>query len=359
MYPSEKDPYYGTFVESFYNSLKNHAPYSSEKIVIKGRSKNKFKKFGGYLWFYGRIVHRLLFNNYDLVYVHTVTFPIIPIKIVSLFKKIPLVFNVHGSDVLVKSRLASILKKLARPIVEQSKLLVCPSESFKRICIAEFPNITNSQIFISPSGGINKRFFCKPKSNFSETLHIGYVSRIDHEKGWRVFVDAVKILINENYKIKATIVGRGSEKTDLKESIAGYRDKIEYLGPKTQEELPQIYNSFDCFIFPTLAFESLGLVGIEAMASGTPVIASNIGGPSEYINEGVNGFKFMPGDTKDLVNKIKYFYNLSTSRKIEMSNNCINCAKDYESSQVSNMLINKLKTIINIDSHDYKDPQFD
>lgn len=344
MYPSEKDPYYGTFVKSFYESLKFYEPDYSEKIVIKGRTKSKIKKIFRYLKFYTICLYKLLFCDYDIIYVHTITFPIPPIRIISRIKKLPLVFNVHGGDVLVHSKLSQKLKNIAANILPEAKLIVCPSEYFKHICLSEFNNIDPKKIFISPSGGVASIFFIEDSRPTNQILKIGYVSRIDPDKGWKVFVDAINILVKKNYDIEGILIGRGSDENKLRREIQNTVN-IKYLGPKTHSELPFYYSSFDCFVFPSLAFESLGLVGIESMAAGTPVIASNIGGPSYYVIDNFNGFKFIPGNAKDLARAIEKFISLSEDDKIKLRENCRVTAAEYNSSKVSQELYEKIKSL--------------
>ena len=73
----------------------------------------------------------------------------------------------------------------------------------------------------------------------------------------------------------------------------------------SQEELVNIYNSLDLFIFPTYRkSESLGLVGLEAMSCKVPVLAAENYGPTDYIVNNKNGFFFKPQDSKTLSKKI-------------------------------------------------------
>ena len=73
----------------------------------------------------------------------------------------------------------------------------------------------------------------------------------------------------------------------------------------SQEELVNIYNSLDLFVFPTYRkSESLGLVGLEAMSCKIPVLAAENYGPTDYIVNNKNGFFFKPQDSKILSKKI-------------------------------------------------------
>lgn len=90
---------------------------------------------------------------------------------------------------------------------------------------------------------------------------------------------------------------------------------IKYIGPIPYHSLPEIYCTLDLFIFPTCLEESLGLVGLEAMACEVPVIGSYIGGLKDYIKDKENGFFFTPGNAEELSNKIELYLSLSSSEK--------------------------------------------
>jgi glycosyltransferase involved in cell wall biosynthesis len=77
------------------------------------------------------------------------------------------------------------------------------------------------------------------------------------------------------------------------------------VGWLSQDELPRYYKEADICLVPTIAQEGLSRTSVEAMASGTPVIGSQIGGLPYTITEGVTGLLFEPGDAKDLARKIE------------------------------------------------------
>jgi len=93
--------------------------------------------------------------------------------------------------------------------------------------------------------------------------------------------------------------------------------------------------------------ESLGLVGLEALACGIPVIASNTEGPKEYVKENVNGFLFERGSAKSLYEKIMKFYNLSDKAKEEMKRKALEVAKEYDSHRVNKELTKFLLEVHN------------
>ena len=349
MYPSKKDAVYGTFVQSFANQIKKYNGDKKTKlIVIKGRDGNKFIKLWKYLKFYTHILLSLIIHKYDLVYVHTITYPIPPIRIARLFRKLPLVFNVHGGDVLTRGNFAEKLKQQSIPLLKEAKLIISPSNFFKTILIREFPFINENKIFISPSGGIASSFYITHQNKTTRDFTLGYVSRIDEAKGWDTFINAIAILKAKQNEIKALIVGRGSKIKEMETLISklSLEDNINYIGPVSYELLPNIYSQIDLFIFPTQLEESLGLVGLEAMACKVPVIGSYIGGLKDYIKPHENGLFFETGNSSELADKILYYISLNHIEKAAYKENAFNTALLYAADVIEKELYQKLKSII-------------
>jgi len=348
MYPSKKDTTYGTFVFSFIEQIRKYnQDGKTDCVVLKGRDGGRIRKIWKYISFYFSEILHLFFGSYDIVYVHTITYPIIPIRFVSLFRSLPLVFNVHGGDVLTHSALAANLKRMARPLMEKSLMVVSPSYYFKDVLKQEFPSLPEEKIYISPSGGIDMRLFSHQlKLNTEFTL--GYVGRIDSMKGWDIFVKAIDILRKENIECKAIMAGRGKGEEQLIELIGelNLHDYIKFIGPVSHDQLSNVYKQMDLFVFPTCLKESLGLVGIEAMACGIPVVGSQIGGLQDYIKPNKNGYFFEPGNIFDLVDKIKKYIDLPKDKKVEMQVESVHTASRYNAPQIAYMLYRKLKTLV-------------
>ena len=125
-------------------------------------------------------------------------------------------------------------------------------------------------------------------------------------KGLDILVDALKLLRTVQLsKIHLIICSEGPELNKTKnklQDIKGIKDSVIFLKKMDQSELRILYNIASIFIFPSRD-EPLGLVGLEAIACGTPVIGSNIGGIPEYINKN-NGMLFEVNKSKELAKRI-------------------------------------------------------
>jgi glycosyltransferase involved in cell wall biosynthesis len=348
MYPSKKD-YYGIFVKNFVENLLSDCRFSVSKVVIAGKTNSKIIKVIKYVKFYAQIFYSMVFKNFDLVYVHYISHSSPALRFSQIFRKNKICFNIHGDDLLPQSKLSICLLNIVKDMLVEAEMIVVPSYYFKNILLQIVPKITSTRIFVSPSGGVDTdKFTIKSKEKDSQNIFtVGYVSRINRGKGWQVFLNAIKILKNEE-NIRVLVAGSGNEETDFIKKIHEYGldDLIEYQGGLKQEELVALYSEMDIFVFPTELRESLGLVGIEAMACGVPVIGSKIGGLTDYIVDGFNGFFFEPGNSNDLLTKIKTYTKLTYIEKEQMKMHARETAENYNMYTVSEKLHNKLITIL-------------
>ncbi len=140
---------------------------------------------------------------------------------------------------------------------------------------------------------MNKRK-AREKLGISETKVILSVGRIEPLKGLDLLITAVARM-KELDDTRVVIVGGDLEhdpEVDRLKQLASELDVAEavtFTGSKPQSELPDYYNGADVLVMPS-HYESFGLVALEAMACGTPVIASRVGGPSSFIDHHVNGY---------------------------------------------------------------------
>ncbi len=340
LFPSRKSPYHGSFVKNFVDDLKGSSYVSSVSVcVLKGRNDRVLIKLSKYVWFYVSIFCRLLFRHYDLVYVHLITHASIPIRMVAAVKKLSLIFNIHGEDLLVKTPLAKKLLRIATPLLYEARAIVVPSYYFKRITLGTFPDIPADKVIVSASGGVKDVFYRRKEAKTNPVFTLGYVSRIDRGKGWDTLLTAVGILNEKGIRVHVILVGGGLEADKMRRyAVQNKLYNVDCVGPIAHDDLPRFYRKMDLFVFPTRLEESLGLVGLEAMAAGVPVIASEIGGISDYLRPGENGLFFTPGDQADLADKIDRFLNFPQSIRDSMSENAYATAEKYRATAVSSAL---------------------
>jgi len=113
------------------------------------------------------------------------------------------------------------------------------------------------------------------------------VRRLVYKNGIDTLIESAKVAVKKNPKLVFIAVGKGPDFEEVEGKIAQLRlqKNFRLTGFVSDEELPRYYNAADFFVLPSKSGEGLPLVALEAMACGLPVIATNVGGTSEIMNE--------------------------------------------------------------------------
>jgi glycosyltransferase involved in cell wall biosynthesis len=113
------------------------------------------------------------------------------------------------------------------------------------------------------------------------------VRRLVYKNGIDTLIEGANLAVKKNPKIVFLIVGKGPDQNSVQTRInqLGIENNFRLAGFVSDEELPFYYNAADFFVLPSKSGEGLPLVALEAMACGLPVIATNVGGINEILNE--------------------------------------------------------------------------
>lgn len=163
------------------------------------------------------------------------------------------------------------------------------------------------------------------------------ISRLSKEKNIDFLLEAALIL-NEsgNQKFKLLILGDGPERSRIENKIQdmGLGDKVLLLGSVAPDQIPAYCRSGDIFLFASRS-ETQGMVILEAMASGLPVVAVRSSGIDDIIENGVNGFKTPPNKQqwcariKQIMDDERVYKRLSENAKSTASKYSITCFSDH------------------------------
>lgn len=157
--------------------------------------------------------------------------------------------------------------------------------------------ISGAQISIKPNFSLD--------INIKKRIRKGYlfVGRLSCEKG----IDVLLATIRTMDGVSLTIIGSGDEESKFIDV-----DGVTMLGHLSKKEIYEHMQSARALIIPSICYETFGMVAIEAFANNLPVIASRIGVLPDIVKDRVNGLLFNPGDSNDLLEKIRWSENNSS-----------------------------------------------
>ncbi len=133
-----------------------------------------------------------------------------------------------------------------------------------------------------------------------EENSILFVGRIDPLKGISELIKALSIIREQPWKAYIIGIGNGLQGYEIFAQDMGIREKTVFLNNLDYADLDKYYQKASVVVFPSMNPESFGLVGIEAMSFGRPVVAFDVGGPREWLVDGKTGFLVKRGDVKGL-----------------------------------------------------------
>jgi glycosyltransferase involved in cell wall biosynthesis len=222
------------------------------------------------------------------------------------------VASVHGSDInlIAKSKILRIVFKF----IAQNTDRIIANSSFTKQKILDINSELDAKTQVIPMGvDINKLNDIQTKKSHM-TINADYlvltVGRLIALKGVDYLIRAMNHVIARYPTAKLVICGDGSEKSSLMELVSDLNltDHVVFTGHIPHDAVAQCYHSADVFVLPSIRIdgfeEGLGVVLLEAMACGIPVIGSNTGGISSIIDDGCNGFLVAEKSPKDLAEKI-------------------------------------------------------
>lgn len=235
----------------------------------------------------------------------------------------PHVATIHGSDVnLIKN--FKLLKILCRFIVGNSDMITVNSSYMKQQLLSIAPD-SAEKIQIIPMGVDPEKYHDvgNPDLNrkFESNRVILSVGRLIDWKGTIYLIDAMPLVLQRYPNALLLIIGSGPEMEHLVQRVhqLTLEENVTFLGVVSNEDLQAYYHAADVFVLPSInksgKTEGLGVVLLEAMASGCPVIGSNVGGIPDIIRDEENGFLVPEQDPSVLAERIVRIFSDANLRE--------------------------------------------
>lgn len=301
-YPTKAKPKRASYIRTIYNNLKQIDKFKVDLLILDSDA----NYFISYLKFYWRLLFYKMYNQYDLVYIHHYSFIFLPL-LAHLGKMKKIVLHWHGADLIPKSVAAKIICPIAEKFIYEDFYHMVPSKYFQDLLVKRL-GINRKTVFISPSGGVDTDLFSpqRGKGKSKNVVTIGYASELVVNKGIGLFdrlvKDKEKLEKETKKEIKFACINFGREADKYIDSFS----KLSYMkiwAPMSKEKMPEFYSFLDLYVFPTFS-ESLGLVGLEAMSCGVPVVGTDGFSLKEYIKPGLTGERFKVNNYQAFKNSV-------------------------------------------------------
>jgi len=288
-------------------------------------------------------------NNYDLIHVHL--FPafywVTVANILNFKNRIPLIMTEHNTH--NRRRKYNFFKIFDKFIYNQIDKIISISKD-TQINLKEWLGVDkDNNNFEIINNGINTKKFKNAKSYKKNDLLNGYssgdilitmVGRFSEQKDQKTLIKATKNLPNE---FNLILIGEGNLKSDCENLVDDLKmnDRVHFLG--FRKDVERIMKTSDIIVLSS-NWEGFGLVAVEGMAAGKPLIASNVSGLRNIVKDA--GLLFEPKNAKQLTKLIK---NLSEDQKFydKISEKCLNRAESYDLKNMIDKQIDLYKSLSN------------
>jgi phosphatidyl-myo-inositol alpha-mannosyltransferase len=238
----------------------------------------------------------------DVVHAHE---PLVPstAMFATLASPAPVVatFHAYAERAALFSAVAPALRRVWRRLAVR----VAVSEAAAAFVARRFPG---NGIRIIPNGAEVEAFAAaEPAGGLPEGRRILFVNRLDPRKGFSVMVEAFAELAGRYPDAVLVVAGDGKERRAAGRLPPEARSRVVMLGTVTHHRLPPYHAACQVFCAPATGRESFGIVLVEAMAAGLPVVASDIPGYREVVRDGVDGALVPPGDPRAVAETVTRF----------------------------------------------------
>ena len=241
----------------------------------------------------------LRLGNFDILHLHEPNTPS-PSIIAAWSARGPIVATHHTSNETMYA--VKNMQFLLQPMMEKVIARIAVSEEAKKTMIDHF----GGDAVVIPNGVRVKNFNnAQMLPGFDKEQTVVFVGRLDEpRKGVQVLLEAMPAVFDKYPALKLLLVGPGDVDEILKSIDSKYRTRIEFKGFVNSEVKASCYATGTVYVAPNLGGESFGIVLLEAMATGTPVLASDLPAFKRVLDDGKYGKLFKTNNANDLANSL-------------------------------------------------------
>lgn len=207
----------------------------------------------------------------------------------------PIVATFHTSNPRSRAMIAAY--PILQPALEKISARIAVSEYARRTLVEHL----GGDAVVIPNG-VDVDFFARaePKAEWQGGT-IGFIGRIDEpRKGLPVLMKALPRILAERPGTRLLVAGRGDEEEAVESLPAKMREQVVFLGMVSDEDKARLLRSVDVYVAPNTGGESFGIILVEAMSAGAPVLASDLDAFAQVLDQGGAGELFANEDANAL-----------------------------------------------------------
>ncbi|NEA41124.1 glycosyltransferase family 4 protein [Streptomyces sp. SID11385] len=233
-------------------------------------------------------------GRFDVIHIHEPSSPSLGL-LTCWAARGPMVATFHTSN--PRSRAMTAAYGILQAALEKISARIAVSEYARRTLVEHL----GGDAVVIPNG-VDVSFFAdaEPKSEWQGGT-IGFIGRIDEpRKGLPVLMRALPRILEARPDTRLLVAGRGDAEEALEPLPRAYRDRVEFLGMVSDEDKARFLSSVDLYVAPNTGGESFGIILVEAMSAGAPVLASDIDAFAQVLDQGAAGELFANEDAEAL-----------------------------------------------------------
>ncbi|MDX6285372.1 MAG: phosphatidyl-myo-inositol alpha-mannosyltransferase [Frankiales bacterium] len=279
-------------------------------------------------------------GDFDVLHVHEPAAPSLSLLACWLATG-AIVATMHTSN--PKSRTLSLLVPAVQPAYEKIRGRIAVSEAARRTMVEHL----GGDAVLIPNGVAVDRFAgAQPLDGWpGPGGAIGFLGRMDEpRKGLIVLLRAFARLAEDRPELRLLVAGPGDGDEIAEVLPKQLRGRVHVLGQVDEADKPGVMVSVDVFIAPNLGKESFGIVLLEAMASGTPVLASDIEAFRRVLDEGRAGALFPVGDATALAEAAAALLD-DPSRRKQLAEDALVAVRRYDWTSVAKQIVRVYETV--------------
>ena len=242
-------------------------------------------------------------GSFDVIHIHEPSSPSLGL-LTCWAAQGPMVATFHTSNPRSKAMIAAYA--LLQHALEKISARIAVSEYARRTLVEHL----GGDAVVIPNG-VDVDFFARaeprpewcsrPAGDGAPGGTIGFIGRIDEpRKGLPVLMRALPAILAARPGARLLVAGRGDQQEAVADLPAGVRDRVEFLGMVSDEDKARLLRSVDLYVAPNTGGESFGIILVEAMSAGAPVLASDLDAFAQVLDHGAAGELFANEDADAL-----------------------------------------------------------